>query len=119
MLGMVSCGGQAEVLHAGGVYSVVSEGGQFGVVKVLKVEANAVHVRLYSGKWKSRPTISTLGELRLGTIHEADPGVGHLPLSPRAFAAWAPKLIFISEVAEAELDGYREWNDAGGGVWGQ
>jgi hypothetical protein len=103
----------------GGIYSIVSspEKRTFGVVKVLKVEPGAVHVRVYGGEYAARPTSVNPGELKVGTIDEG--GMGHLPLSPRVFAAWKPVLITKSPVEPAELDGYEEWRKAGGRVWDQ
>jgi hypothetical protein len=103
----------------GGIYSVVSDAEKrtFGVVKVLKVEPGAVHVRIYGGEYAARPTSVNPGQLKVGTIDEG--GMGHLPLSPRVFAAWRPVLITMSRVEPAELDGYEEWKKAGGNVWDQ
>jgi hypothetical protein len=113
----MNCTKPAEELRAGGIYSIASGDGRFGVVKVLVVDPNAVHVRSYSGKWSTRPASVNTAELRLGTIHEPDPGMGHLPLSRRVFAAWAPKLVATADVTDEELEGYREWKQAGGSVW--
>jgi hypothetical protein len=55
------------------------------------------------------------GELKVGSIQEG--GMGHLPLSPRVFSAWKPVLITTATVTESELEGYREWEKAGGGEW--
>jgi hypothetical protein len=102
----------------GGIYSAVSDPqkGTYGIVKVLKVEIAAVHVRLYAGEHKTRPTQVNPGELKIGTMAEGG-GMGHLPLSHRVFAAWKPVRITTAAVDRSELDGYDEWKKAGGGVW--
>ena len=112
-----ACGRRPLVLEDGGIYSTVTdtEKGTYGIVKVLKVEPEAVHVRLYGGEFKERPTSVDPSELKLGTIHEG--AMGHLPLSHRVFASWKPVLIAHSKVDPSELDGYREWKEAKGGVW--
>ncbi len=104
----------------GGIYSVVSDEqkGTYGIAKVLKVDVAAVHVRLYSGEHPARPTRVEPGELKVGTMQEGG-GIGHLPLSHRAFAAWKPVLITTVAVDVSEMDGYNEWKQAGGGVWGE
>ena len=44
--------------------------------------------------------------------------VGHLPLSPAAFAAGQPpQLVCVQAVDEEELEGYRYWKEAGGGLF--
>jgi hypothetical protein len=102
----------------GGIYSVVSDSqkGTYGIVKVLKIDKAAVHVRLYASEHTTRPTRVNPSELRVGTIHDGG-GMGHLPLSHRVFAAWKPVLITTAPVDASELDGYDEWKKAGGGVW--
>jgi hypothetical protein len=104
--------------QAGGLYSVESGDGRYGVAKVLVLEPGVVHVRVYAEKFPSRPTGLDETKLTLGTIHDKDGfGIGHLPLQPAGFAAWEPALIKIVPVGADELDGYEEWKRSGGGVW--
>ena len=89
------------------------------MAKVLAVEDKGVHIRLYKNRFKSRPDKVEFSSLTLGTVHDADGfGMGHLPLTHRAFRAWQPVFLAESSVAEGELDGYRAWKDATGGFWG-
>jgi hypothetical protein len=108
-----------EEAKAGGIYSVVAQAGQgqYGLLKVLKVEPSAIHVRLYKGRWPQRPENIDPASLRVGSLSDADAGIGHLPLSRRVFRAWRPRLILVTEVGPEELDGYEEWKKAGGSVW--
>jgi hypothetical protein len=114
--------GGGPAVQTGGIYSVVVGDGQYGVVKVLKVDArearlSVLHVRLYKGRWPERPTQIDPATLTVGSIADADAGLGHLPLSLRVFATWRPRLIMVVDVRPEELDGYEEWRKANGGVW--
>lgn len=106
--------------RAGDLLSVTAEG-QFGVVKVLAIDAEGVHLRLYQERFDSRP-LSVDGEmLTLGSMFAA-PGepfsIGHLPMSHASFAGWEPQLIRSDGmVGEHELEGYRGWKEAEGGYW--
>jgi hypothetical protein len=56
--------------------------------------------------------------LSLGSIKEKDGfGIGHLPMSPKAFAAWQPVFLMETPVVPGELEGYRLWKEAGGGAF--
>jgi hypothetical protein len=130
LLGVVAIATAAGVLRlragpkveVGGLYSVQDEENEFGsprmyhVAKVLAVD-EAVHVRLYREEFRDRPVKIDVKKLTLGTTRDRDPGIGHMPLSKRAFAALNPVFIQHSAVATTELDGYQEWRKAGGGVW--
>jgi hypothetical protein len=77
-----------------------------------------VHVRVWKERFHSRPTRIDMAALTLGTVHDEEGfGFGHLPLSKSAFGAWQPERFGHESVAQDELDGYREWQEAGGGYW--
>jgi hypothetical protein len=102
----------------GGLYSVLGDENSFSVAKVLVVDDKGIHIRLYKQKFPSRPESVDEGTLTLGSIHDSDGfGMGHLPLAREAFWRMEPQLIQVSTVKEDELDGYREWKQAGGGVF--
>jgi hypothetical protein len=101
----------------GDLYSVVYEK-EFRVAKVLVVDSDAVHIRLYKSTFYSRPSEIIENQLVLGKYDDPDGfGIGHLPLASSEFAAWQP--VFIKKVAVSpdELDGYEYWKESGGGVW--
>jgi len=105
-------------LAPGDLCSILSGMGTYGVVKVLVVEDDVVHVRLYREKFPERPNRVAANSLTLGSIHEpGDHGVGHLPLSPATFRGWAPIKFQSEPVTDDELDGYRYWRGDGGGAW--
>jgi hypothetical protein len=97
----------------GGLYSVVTKPGEHGILKVLKVESGVVHVRLYKGRWRTRPTGIDPATLTTGTVGDEDAGIGHVPLALRIFDAMQPQLLLVAEVTPQELDGYERWKKAG------
>src|ERR1043166_2079369 len=112
------CGTQPSE-RVGGLYSVNDGEGWFRVAKVLVVENEGVHIRLYKNKFKARHGSIEFPPLALGTVHDADGfGMGHLPLTHRAFRAWQPVFLGENPVEESELDGYRAWKKAKGGFFG-
>lgn len=102
----------------GGVYSTRDDDEMFRVVKVLACDEKAIHLRIYKNRFWSRPVQVAVDELQLGTIHDGGiPGIGHFPLKLSSFTNWQPVLIRPEPVDESELEGYRMWQDARGGVW--
>ncbi len=96
--------------RVGGLYSVANGDGSFGVVKVLVLEPDAVHVRIYKQKFANRPTFVDPQSLSLGGIKDRNGmGIGHLPLSRTTFASWQPFFISQQTVSDEELDGYKMW----------
>lgn len=104
-------------LFEGGYYSV-ADGPCFGIAKILKLEPDKVHIRVYKQRFTSRPRSVDIGQLTLGTIHDTDGiGAGHVPLLLATFRGWEPAFLTYSEVKPDELEGYEVWNDCNGDVW--
>ncbi len=104
-------------LFEGGYYSIV-DGEIFSIAKVLKLEPEIVHVRIYKQKFQQRPRSIDPAQLALGTIHDTDGfGMGHLPLRLETFQNSEPLFLTYAEVLAAELEGYNMWKEHGGGVW--
>ena len=104
--------------QVGGIYSIASGNGSFGVVKILALEPEIVHVRVYKNKFSSRPETIDLASLSLGSMLDGgDFGMGHLPIGSKSFGEWAPVLVAKTSVADDELEGYNLWKEAGGGVF--
>lgn len=112
-------------LAAGALYSVPgSEPGAWQILKVLVIDEIGVHVRLYANQFARRPATVVTDILETSPFlsvapedmgHEWPLSVGHLPLMARTFIGMNPSYIAHTDVLEEELDGYREWKDAGGG----
>ncbi len=120
MAGLSACrsreGSTPGAWRVGGVYSIRSGDGGFGVVKVLALDPGVVSVRIYKQKFKVRPTVVDPAALTLGSLH--DPGgfgIGHAPVAEEGFASWEPHLLLVQDVSEDELEGYRYWKEDEGG----
>ena len=104
---------------AGAVYSVDDGEGRYGIAKVLVVDQDGVHIRLYKNKFGERPFRVDVSSLDLGSIHGPDGfGMGHLPLTHAAFSAWEPVFLVATGVDDEELEGYFYWKEAQGGYFG-
>jgi hypothetical protein len=115
--GVLSCRRSPDMV-VGGIYSVADDGERFGIAKLLARDEGTCHVRLYKQKFASCPQRVEPSELSLGTIHDRDGfGMGHVPLSDEAFRAWQPAFIMEALVTSEELEGYRMWKEANGGVF--
>ena len=102
----------------GGIYSINDGSNSFGIVKILAVDGDAVHLKIYKNRFSARPATVDLSSLSLGSVDDADGfGMGHLPKSRQGFLEWEPMLLTGSLVTEEELEGYTIWKEAGGGVW--
>ena len=110
--------GTTDDWRVGGLYSTEDGKGNFSVVKILALEPDAVHVRVYKQKFRSRPVSVNPASLTLGKLGDKDGfSIGHLPLSPQTFASWKPVFITQQLVSESELEGYKTWKEAKGGVF--
>jgi hypothetical protein len=103
-------------LFEGAYYSVI-DGGSFSIAKVLKLESEIVHVRIYQQLFQQRPGAIDPGALTLGTIHDIDRlGIGHLPLRLATFIDHKPMLLTHAEVKPEELQGYNLWKETADGA---
>ncbi len=104
--------------EVGGLYSILSAEGGFRVAKVLALDPGIVSIRIYKPSFATRPKTVGPSDLVVGTIHDTDGfGIGHMPVSNSTFVSWEPWFIARTEVLESELDGYRYWKEADGGVF--
>jgi hypothetical protein len=111
MPGSVSSHDQSA-LFEGGYYSIV-DGETFSVAKVLKLEEETVHIRLYKQLFLQRPRSIDPGALTLGTIHDEDGfGMAHVPLRLTAFMEHQPMFLTYAEVKPEELYGYNFWKES-------
>lgn len=111
---------RSPALKAGALYSVNDGEGFYRVAKILVLDEQGVHIRLYKNKWKERPATVDVSTLSMGSIDDPEGfGMGHLPLSRKAFTAWQPMFVQDGTVANEELDGYQMWKEGGGGYFGK
>jgi len=104
----------------GGLYSTPNESGSYSVLKILKIDDDGVHVRLYSNQFSERPTDvdpDTLYMAGMDRREDESLGMGHAPVSRASFATWGAEYIKTVSVTEEELEGYEMWLEAGGGYF--
>jgi hypothetical protein len=105
-----------KLLPKPGDFYSFPDNGSFGVLKVLAVDSNFVHVRVYKDHFPQEPRNLDPAKLSLGTIDDKDGfGIGHLPLKRQTFANWRPRFLQSGSVTEEELDGYRYWKESSDG----
>lgn len=105
-----------SALFEGGYYSI-SDGDGFSIAKILKLEADIVHVRVYKQHFAQRPRSIDVNSLTLGTILDQDGfGMSHLPLRVATFKQRKPVFLTHSEVKTEELDGYNLWKETANGA---
>jgi hypothetical protein len=102
----------------GGIYVTnPDEDHKIGVIKVLAIDRDGVHVSIYKNRFSTRPSHIEEAKLEFGTIHDSDPpGIMHVPLSNAAFTRFGPVFIQQSHVSAEELEPIKEWR-RGGGYW--
>jgi hypothetical protein len=118
----------------GGVYSVAVDARGYAIARVLATGRRGVHVRVYSNRYRDRPTRIERSQLFLAPTpdltdaalnatqpeNRPDPGafaIGHLPLRRASFAAWRPRLIRVEPLEATDLEEYRAWHASHGGRW--
>lgn len=102
-----------------GAYYSIADGEEFSIARVLKLEPEIVHVRIYKQNFSQRLRSIDPAVLTRGTIHDKDGfGMGHLPLRLATFLNSEPEFLMHAEVTPQELEGYNLWKEtADGGVW--
>ena len=90
-------------LVEGGVYAQKTGLLRWSVFKILKLDPEVAHLRLYGNRFWRRPTENVLAAL--------DWSVGHMPISRASVATWSLHLISLQPVGDDELEGYNLWKD--------
>lgn len=110
----------ASVPQPGDLWSVATDDGQYGMVKILASDLLGVHVRLYVQRFNERPGPADPRELTLAAFapeHVNPFSIGHMPLSHQTFRNWEPEFVARGAVAQDELEGYHTWLEANGGYF--
>ena len=109
-----------ERLIEGGLYSTKNENGNYSVLKILKLDPQGVHVRMYSNQFAEHPSKIDESELYMAGFNRKPNeslGMGHAPVGKRSFATWGVRFIKIVPVQKEELEGYEMWKEASGGYF--
>lgn len=104
----------------GGLYVTEQESGRFVPLKILKVDEQGVHVRVYSNVFRAPPRTIDESTLYMAGMDRRDDerlGMGHLPISRASFSDWNVRFVQQSSVSAEELEGYNMWRDAEGGYF--
>jgi len=101
-----------------GAYYSIADGERFSIAKVLKLEPDKVHVRIYQQHFAERPSSIDPNLLTLGAVLDRDNlGIGHLPLRLDTFMGHKPMFLTYVEVQPNELNGYNLWKETNGSVF--
>ena len=101
-----------EPIKLGGLYAEKGEDGKWRVSKVLALDDNVVHLRLYANTFDEQPTELDPIQLTLESAdNPASQGVGHLPMAKHAFLH-DRVLVQITPVSDDELEEYRRYKAA-------
>jgi hypothetical protein len=115
---VAACGRGQHV--EGGLYSTPNENGTFSVIKILKLDKNGVHVRMYSNQFPEHPGKIDETKLYMAGVDRKPNeslGMGHAPISREAFSTWGVRFIKVVPVEKDELEGYKMWEEASGGYF--
>ncbi|WP_338813321.1 hypothetical protein V9L05_18360 [Bernardetia sp. Wsw4-3y2] len=110
---ILSCENQANNIKAGSICTIENGEGKFGMVKVLVINDQEAHVKIYKNEYDQRPTKVDIKTLDLGSINDSEGGfgIGHVPLERKGFDDWKPIIVGFEEVTKDELVGYEMWNN--------
>ena len=109
-----ACGNQAAErdYEAGNIYWAPADNGAFFVFKVLDIDDDAIHIRIFSNGFAEPPSSvdeSTLYIDEFGTGPLDGTGFAHTFVEWRWFDGWETGLVQESTVRDEELDAYRRW----------
>ena len=102
----------------GDLYSVDGEAKNYKIAKVLVVDSDAVHIRLYKNTFPERPSSVDPGTLSVGSVRDPDGfGMDHMPLSRSSFYRWHPRYMTHTSITDDELQAYQQWKKSNGSLF--
>ncbi len=117
LVGCSGSGGSSTTLKEGGIYSFKNDNGAYSVLKILKVEGEGLHIRIYSNQFDAPPTQVDERTLTVaGMDHKPNEILGQadLPILKERFDNYKAAFVQQSTVKDDELQGYKTWKAAGG-----
>ena len=95
----------------GDICTIDEGNGTFGVVKILLVASDHIHVKMYSNKFYSRPEMIDPASLSMGDFDDDETAISvlHLPYEKLEFNALKPEVEANEIVLPEELEAYRVW----------
>lgn len=107
-----SCKSQTDNIKAGSICTVETGKGKFGVVKILVINEEEAHIKVYRNKYSERPVAVDIKELSMGSMADKNGfGIGHIPLDRKGFDNSNPVIVGFEEVTKADLTGYEIWKN--------
>ncbi len=91
-------------LVEGGIYVSKNDEGTYRVSKILVLDEQAAHVRMYDNEFKTKPVDVSTADLKFL--------IGHAPMAREGFLLGQPELLKVEKVSEQELEGYKIYLDA-------
>ena len=104
-------------LKEGGIYAFKNDNGSYSVLKLLKVESDGVHAKIYSNQFDAPPTQVDESKLIIvGLQHKENEtlGVTDAPIKGEIFQNYKATFVQQGTVTPQELEGYNQWKKAGG-----
>ena len=95
-------------IKAGSICTIDDGEGKIGIVKVLVINLEEAHVKLYKNKFEKRPDQVDIKTLDAGSGKDGY-GIGHMPMDRNIFDNWEPAAIGFEEVTKEELAEYELW----------
>jgi len=86
-------------LVVGGLYTSQNKDGSYGITKIIALDEFAVHVRMYSNTFDTKPNDVNSKDL--------NSFIGHAPMAKEGFLLDSPELLKVEKVAASELEGYK------------
>lgn len=104
----------ATDLLVGGIYSITSGENKFGVVKIIALKEDLVHIRIYKDTYQDRPETVDPNALTPGPMHDGmSPfGTSSLPFHLSKFLDLKPRFITQTEVTDDEQNNPAQWQHA-------
>lgn len=107
---IAGCGNQKANIQAGTICTIEDGDGKYGVIKVLVIDDEIAHIKVYKNKYTQRPAKVDMKTLSLGSLNDADGfGIGHMPIARKGFDAWKPIPVGFETVTKDDLEGYEIW----------
>lgn len=92
-------------LIAGGLYVSQRADSSYSICKLLVLEQDAVHIRMYADSFTQKPMSNI-------SSSELKPFVGHVPMAKAGFLKGKPELLKVESVQASELEGYHIYLEA-------
>jgi hypothetical protein len=112
-MGSFNCTQPTDQIRPGSICTIEDGEGKFGIVKVLVINSEEAHLKIYKNKYAQRPAQVDISTLSLGSINDKEGGfgIGHIPLEREGFDNWKPVAVAFEELTEDDLAGYEIWKN--------